>query len=171
MTRAEELRQAFDRAFAEPVAAPLEIENLLVIVVGGSSYAIRLDDIVALVTDRVVTAVPSPPPALLGIAGFRGSAVPVYDLRVLLEHSSAATPRCALITRNGLVALAFEALDGHVRAPRVDIAGAGDERSTRHVRAVVRARGTTLPILDVAGLVDGIVAQSRRANARENGGR
>ncbi len=168
MTRAEELKQAFDRAFAEPIASPIETVNLLVIVVGGSSYAIRLDDILALVTDRVVTPVPAPPPGLLGIAGFRGSAVPVYDLRVLLEHSTVGTPRCALIPRNGLVALAFDALDGHVRAPRVDIATTTDERSTRHVRAVVQTKGTTVPILDVAGVVDGIAAQARRANEREN---
>jgi chemotaxis signal transduction protein len=171
MTRAEELREAFDRAFAEPLRPRVDTENLLVIRVGAVGYAVRLDDITGLVTDRVVTPLPAAPRELIGISGFRGAAVPVYDLRILLEHASTSIPRCSLIARHRLVAFAFDALDGHLRVERADVATSSEEPRARHVYAVVRTRGMTLPILDVASLVEGIAARVGRVVEQEDGGR
>ena len=96
-------------------------EGLLVIRVGPRAYAVALDDVGGLATDRVVTALPAAPPELMGIASFRGAAVPVYDLRVILGHPSVAPPRCSLVTRDRKVALGFDALQGrpHLRGSAV----------------------------------------------------
>jgi chemotaxis signal transduction protein len=171
MTRAEELREAFDRAFADPLPTRIETESLLVVRVGVVAYAVRLHDITGLVTDRVVTPLPAAPRELMGISAFRGTAVPVYDLRILLDHASTSIPRCSLIARHRPVAFAFDALDGQLRVERADVATASEEPGVRHVHAVVRTRGTTLPILDVASLVEGIAARMGQVVEQEDGGR
>ena len=85
--RVQRLRDDFDRSFAEPaVSHDAEHVELLAIGAGGRSYAIRLSQTWGLHPDRPITALPGPLPALLGLAGFTGTAVPVYDLAALLGH-------------------------------------------------------------------------------------
>ncbi len=83
--RAAELRDAFDRVFAEAhPPAPPPSEDLLAIRIASEPYALRLTEIAGLFADRKITPVAGRVSALLGIAGFRGLIVPVYDLQVLL---------------------------------------------------------------------------------------
>ena len=83
--RLRDLRADFDRSFTEP-ARRYDIEHveLLAVRAGGRPYALRLSQTSGLFPDRQVTALPGPVAALLGIAGFGGAIVPVYDLAALL---------------------------------------------------------------------------------------
>lgn len=122
--RARELREAFDRSFAKaPPADPPQLENLLSIRVTDDPYVIRLADLAGLFADKAVTSVPGADPGFLGIAGFRGVVLPVYDLRVLLGYPAGGkAPRWLAVTNARQIALAFDALDGYLRVPRGQLA-------------------------------------------------
>jgi len=119
-----ELRHAFDFAFAAPPAPWVEhLEDLLMVGVGGSPYAIRVSAISGLFADRRITPVPGPIPELLGVAGFRGSIVAVYDLGALLGHGRSSQPRWLVLDSGSpTMGLAFDTIDGHLRTPFASIA-------------------------------------------------
>ena len=148
-TRIERLRGDFDRSFAEPARShDVEHVELLAIRAGGRPYAIRLSQTSGLHPDRPVTVLPGPLPALLGLAGFAGTAVPVYDLAALLGHPVSERPRwLVLATGRPPLGLAFHELDGHVRVDAAAIVGGDD---TGPVRGMVALPGGTRPIVDVA---------------------
>lgn len=150
--RVEQLRADFDGSFAEPVSGhEAGHVELLAVRAGGRPYAIRLSQTAGLHPDRPVTTLPGPLPALLGLAGFAGTAVPVYDLAALLGHPVAERPRWLVLAAGGPpLGLAFHDLDGHVQAPVAAIVGeaaAGDGHRT--VRGMVTLPGGARPIIDV----------------------
>jgi len=158
-TRAESLRRSFDRSFA--AAEQVEtarLEDLLTIRVGDHPYAIRLVEIAGLFTARRITPLPSPVPELLGLAGFRGVAIPVYDLRALLGHGRDGAPRwLVLMAGETRLGLAFDRLDGHLRLP--DQAIAKDDRANGGRDVAHRVAGTgdaARPILHLPSLLDAI---------------
>ncbi len=150
--RIERLRDEFDRSFAEPLRRhDVEHIELLAIRAGDRPYALSLSQTEGLHPDRPVTALPGPQPALLGLAGFAGTAVPVYDLAALLGHPIASRPRW-LVSAAGLppLALAFHDLDGHVRVPVTAIVAEQAADSQRNIlRGMVSLPGDTRPIIDV----------------------
>jgi chemotaxis signal transduction protein len=118
MQRAAEMRRAFDRAFAEPVAFDETLkENFLAIRVGAQACAIRLSEIAGLFADKKVTRVPGGHKALRGIAGFRGSMLPVYDLQILLGLGETQAPRWLVIAKAAPIALAFDVFERQLRVP------------------------------------------------------
>lgn len=161
--RAEELRRAFDGSFAE--AARLkeaQLEDFLAIGVGTDPYAVRLAEVSTLLADRPVRRLPSPIPELLGIAGFRGAIVPVYDLRAVLGYSLGNVPRWLMIAAVAPVALAFDAFHGHFRFPRQACAPeVRFEPGQQHVREVLRAAGVVRPIVHLASVVEAIKRQTQ----------
>ena len=144
------LREEFDRSFAEPLRRhDAEHAELLAVQAGGRPYALRLSQTSGLYPDRPVTALPGPLPALLGVAGFGGQIVPVYDLAALLGHPVPDRPRwLVLAAGTPVLALAFHDLDGHVRVPAATIIAEG-RQSTGCVRGMVELPGGTRPIVDV----------------------
>ncbi|MBG0562153.1 chemotaxis protein CheW [Actinoplanes aureus] len=121
--RVARLRTDFDRSFAEP-ARVLDHESveLLAIRVGDRPYALCLSQTSGVHPDRPVTALPTTLRALLGVAGFAGTIVPVYDLAALLGHPIAQRPRwLALTAGTPPLALAFHELDHHLRVPVTDV--------------------------------------------------
>jgi len=93
----------------------------------------------------------------------------VYDLRVLLGHPKAGTPRWLLVSAPPQVALAFDRFDGHLRVPRVAIASAepSDARSP-HLRETVRSEGLVRPIIGIASVLEAIETLARgRARPKE----
>src|SRR5215218_10100104 len=89
--RAAELREAFDRSFAQLATSEADVvESLLGIRIGTDPYGLRLGELSGLFADKKITRLPSPVSELLGIAGFRGAVLPVYDLGMLLGCPRAA---------------------------------------------------------------------------------
>jgi chemotaxis signal transduction protein len=164
-SRADELARAFDADFARAVAvrAP-DAEDLLAIRIAGDPYALIRGELAGLFADKPVTPLPGAVPGLLGISGFRGAVLPVYELRALLGgggSAAAGAPRWLVTAAAAPVALAFDRFDAFVRVPRAAIAvHAG--AATGHVRRAVHSEGETRPILDVASIVAAIRGHARR---------
>ena len=166
--RLEELRQSFDRAFAEELVPRRdEALSLLSIRVGRDRHAVRLSDVAALEVRCAVTPVPSDQPELLGIAGLRGAVVAVFDLAALIGASAGEAP-WLLLAKGAPVAFAFAELEGVWSAPVEDVVRAQGGRGGR-VQDVVLRQGQHLPVIDLAGLV-GDLERRLRAAPREDGG-
>ena len=168
--RIERLRRDFDRSFADPVRShdeePIE---LLAIRAGERPYAIRLAQTAGLHPDRPVTPLPGPLPALLGLAGFAGTVIPVYDLAALLGHPIADRPRwLVLAIGTPPLGLAFHALDGHVRVTAGAImAENGAEGRRDSLRGLVSLDGVARPIVDVPAARAAVHALAGHAQVTE----
>ncbi|MEV4350880.1 chemotaxis protein CheW [Actinoplanes sp. NPDC049596] len=152
VSRLAELREDFDRSFADPVRShDNEHVELLSIRAGGRPYAIRLSQTSGLHPDRPVTPLPGPQPALLGLVGFAGQVVPVYDLAAILGHPVAERPRWLVLAGGSPpLGLAFHELDGHVRVANADIVQeGGDSGAAGSIRGMVALPGGVRPIVDV----------------------
>lgn len=159
-SRLVELRQSFDRAFAEPhaegrVEARLE---LLAIRIGRDPYALRLSQIAAIEADRTITHVPSDHPELLGIAGLRGAVVAVFDLAGLLGAPRPDVLRWLVLAKGAPVALAFSAFDGQLTVP-LDALAATEASHAGRVHEVARGGGISLPVVDIPALLAGLDAR------------
>jgi chemotaxis signal transduction protein len=117
---------------------------------------VRLADVSGLFTDKRVTWLPGPTAALRGIAGLRGTILPVYDLGLLLGYPRATAPRWLLVTAVTPVGLAFDGFDGHLSVrPDEIVPEARPEAAERHVREILpgeAGRG----IIDLASVVAAI---------------
>jgi purine-binding chemotaxis protein CheW len=170
-SRAEELRRAFDGGFARPPGAGArDTEEILAIRIGADPYALRLAELAGLHAGKAITPLPGDVPGLLGIGGFRGALVPVYDLRALLGLGGlggggggaigAAAPRWLVIAAAAPVALAFDGLDAFTRVPR-DAVAVHDGAAPGHVRHAVRTPDGMRPIVDIPSMLDAIRARAR----------
>ena len=148
--RHAELRRDFDHSFTEPVRRhDTEHTELLAIRAGGRRYALRLSQTSGLYPQRPVTPLPGPLPALLGVAGFGGGIVPVYDLAAILGHPVAEHPRWLVMAAGAPpLALAFHCLDGHLRVPADSIVSE-DRPGTSSLRGMVALPGGTRSIVDL----------------------
>jgi chemotaxis signal transduction protein len=170
------LRADFDRSFADPPRREVAgHDDLLAIRAGGVRYALRLTQAAGLFPDRPVTRLPGPLAALLGVAGFRGAIVPVYELAAVLGTRSTPAgssqredvPRwLVLAAGTPLVALAFEELDGHLRVPRDGLV----EESAGHgphgcLRGIVPLPDGARPIVDVPAVRAAVQAAVGRITA------
>jgi purine-binding chemotaxis protein CheW len=152
-SRAEELRAAFDRTFAEPprtqVVEPLDF---LAITLGGDPFAIRISETGGLFSDRRITPVPTAVRELRGIAGVRGALVPVYDLGLLMGYPALGSTRWLVMAREAAVAFAFDAFDGQLRLDS-DAIIPHEAAAREHVRDVVRAPDLSRPIVSLASVI------------------
>lgn len=156
MTTAAELRRAFDGAFAEmPRAATADIEDFLIVRADEAAYAVRFKEILGLYANRGVTPLPGPVSTLLGVAAFRGSVVPVYDLCALLGRPR--SDRCrwlVLAGRRESIGFAFDEFGGQVRVTKESIAVADSATlASPYIRETVRVAGIVYPAVDVASLI------------------
>jgi chemotaxis signal transduction protein len=117
------LRREFDDGFSNaPETRDTSSQNFLGIRLGGDAFAIRVAEIAGMHKNRSVAAMPSQVPTFLGVAGFRGQIVPVYDLATLLGYADRTTPRWMILVRTGEpVALAFDVFETHFSARSGDI--------------------------------------------------
>jgi chemotaxis signal transduction protein len=157
-TRAADLRLAFDRSFAEPPRAKTEAPvDLLAIYLGAQAFALRLSEITGLFAGKAITRVPGGAAALLGIASFRGTILPVYDLQNLLGRGVAAKPRWLAVAAAAPAAFAFETFAGQLRAAPDSILRAqihGEERSC--TRDVAQLDGRAYPLIHLPAVLDAI---------------
>jgi chemotaxis signal transduction protein len=171
MPVAADLRQQFDRSFAEPPPAePLSQDDLLAVTVGGDAYAIRLPEVAGLFCDRKITPLPGSVPELIGIAGLRGTLVPVYNLRVLLGHAPGALPRWFVIAASTPVGYAFDHYEGHLRVGTAAVSSAsaqGSASPSSFVREVVRTDHGARPIIHLAAVLDHVGSRLRQRSGRK----
>lgn len=162
-TRADELRREFDRSFAVVRGAEkAPVEDLLAITLGDDPYLLRMAGISGLFADRRVTPLPGPVAELLGVAGFRGSVVPVYDLRLLLGYPGGGTPRWLVLLDGKVpVGLAFERFDGHLQLPRTAITACSQVDAARHVHQVADTADGIRPVIHLPSLLDVITRRSQ----------
>jgi len=168
--RSVELRRAFDLSFSQvPAARASELDDLLDIRVGPDRYAIHLDQVTGVYADKRVTPLPGSFPELLGIAGFRGAIVPVYDLRTLLGYAGGESQRWLILTAGqARIALAFSQFDGHTRVARTAIAEESrGEIRRNHVREVVRTANFVRPIIHLPSILDAIAIRARQGNLQK----
>jgi purine-binding chemotaxis protein CheW len=162
--RVAELRDSFDRAFAEPAtSAVAERLDLIVVQVGDERFAMRVADIAGLHADVAVTPCPGPLRELVGIVGFRGAVLPLYDLGLLLGVPGAAG-RWLVLTADNEAALSFTAFGGHLRVPP-DAVAVRQDKAARHVGEVVRSNDGSLPLIDLSSVLATI--RTRAAAARK----
>ena len=162
--RVAELRDAFDRSFAEAPSEADAREDLLHVRLGAATYSLRLTEISGVFADMIITPLPSPVPALLGLVGLRGAILPVYDLRAMLGYVVEAKPRWLAIAEGISVGLAFDGFEGHIRVAREAILpSAGGEARIGHVREVVRLDTGSRPIISVASVLEAITNRVRLA--------
>lgn len=158
----EELRREFDRSFQEkPRVDRAARQELLLIRVGQQSYGLRLEQVEGVARDKRITPLPGAPADLLGIAGFRGLLVGVYNLASWLGEEPGAGGWCALVKAPGetRVALAFDALE---RQLSVEPAQLLPSEANQHVDSVLTTGQLTLPVLSVESLVAHISQRGQR---------
>jgi purine-binding chemotaxis protein CheW len=167
--RAPELRRAFDQGFSE--ARRLETtstEDFLAIRLGAEPHAIRCSEIAGLFVDKKITRLPGQVGALLGVAGFRGVVMPVYDLRALLGYPAAETPRWLVLAAASPVAFVFDVFDAHLRLPNTEILPRRESKSSRgYVTEYAHARTGAMPILRLPSLLEAISNPAPQAAPHE----
>jgi chemotaxis signal transduction protein len=166
--RAEELRREFDRSFAEPVRTEAAREaDFLAVRIGAEACALRLSEITGLHADRKITRVPGGDAALLGIAGFRGTILPVYSLRALLGRPAADMPRWLVVAAGAPIALGFEGFQGHLRIARDAILPQQSGERRGYAREYVRAHSLVRPIIDLPAVLATIGLRTPEAAPKE----
>jgi purine-binding chemotaxis protein CheW len=126
--------------------------------VAGDAYAIRLTEIGGLYADKRVIPLPTYAPNLLGVAGFRGQVVPVYDLAALLGYASRPAARwLVLAAGRDPVAFAFERFETQLMvSPESEIVSGGRQENRAHLRGAVQMRGVVRPIVHLQSVVEEI---------------
>lgn len=166
--RVRKLRDGFDLAFAAPIAAERGARiDFLAIRVGGDPYALRLSELLGLAADKKIVPTPSGERALLGLAGFRGSVTPVFDLARLLGYPPANAPRWIVLAgERAQVGLSFETFESHLRVESSALLEkSADERPG--LRGAMRDADITRPILHSKTLLSMIEERAPEPGASE----
>jgi len=155
--QAAALKKAFDGAFAEPLRpGQARGADLLAVRLGGEPWAIPFSAIAGLHSGKQITPLPGTAPGLLGLAGFRGALLPVYDLAARIGLTPAASPRWLVLTADRRVALAFAELDGHLRAAEGDLLPHGPQGGPAFTSGFVTVGGDQRPVLHLPALLAAI---------------
>ncbi len=154
--RAASLRRDFDASFARAAQPAPAFEDFLAARIGDGAYAIALSAIAGVHRDRKITPIRSRAAHLLGVAAFRGTTAPIYDLREILGHSATSPPRWLVLAQAAsAVGFAFDALEGHLR---IEVGtGEIDRAGDRFVQGVVRAKDRAFSVLRLTAIVESIV--------------
>lgn len=124
--RAAEMRADFDAAFSRlPERSQIELTDVLALRIGDEPCVLRLSDIAELIGHPVLTPVPTPVPALIGLTSRRGSPVAAYDLGRLLGRAPVEPRWLVLAAAEPGVGLAFEHFDGY---HRISLGPAGSQQ-------------------------------------------
>jgi purine-binding chemotaxis protein CheW len=164
--RAAALRAQFARSFAEPQHLDLTPrEDFLGIRLGDAPYALRLADIAGLFAGKKITRVPGPNAALYGIASFRGSILPVYNLTTVAGFPLADPPHWLALSASAPIAWGFSGFDGHLRCTDADLAASAetqtdDPRNAGLVRTYLTADTITRPVMELKAVIESIVGPS-----------
>jgi chemotaxis signal transduction protein len=150
--RAADWRLDFNRSFAAARQTEIaQMVDLLAIRVGTEACALRLSAISGLYADKKITNVPGGTAALIGIAGFRGTILPVYSLRGLLgrARSVAEASRWLVVAADAPVAVAFEGFECHLRIAGEAVLQQEAGEPLGYAREYAHALGHFRPIIDL----------------------
>lgn len=155
--RASQLRRDFDQSFALPPPTDAATKvDMLAIRVAGKGFAIRLGEIAGLFADKKITRVPGAGASMLGIAGFRGAIVPVYDLQCLLGAPAGKTARWLVHAAAAPVAVAFEAFERQLRVPASAITPQDSQMQDGLTKDLVQVDGALRPIISLPRVLEAI---------------
>ena len=167
----EKLKRSFDQSFAEaPPAEPEHDESFLSIRVASQPYAVRLSETSGVYVDRKVVGLPSRATELLGMAGFRGTVIPVFDLGACLGYGlSVEVGRWMLLVgQNEIIGLVFQEFDGHLRTAPRDLAHQELGQATGDpIRDVVVVEGIVRPVIDLVAVVRALKRRVASAGSLE----
>jgi purine-binding chemotaxis protein CheW len=156
--RAAELREAFDRSFALPLAdAPETGQMFLILGVGAERYVMAIDTLLGIEHHRKIVPLPLRAAGLLGLAGFRGQLAPVFSLASLLGSAGGPEMPTWLAFCKGPtpVAIAFDRLEGAVRFAGAEVHAAEAKGSPpRLTKQMVRVGSNILSVIDVPSLIE-----------------
>ncbi len=167
MSRAGQLRQAFDQSFALPVAGnPPPTVDLISVRLGTDLLALRVSEINDLRADATVVPVPSPVRELMGIAGLGGTLMPVYDLPALVGYPPTSGRWLAVVAGRS-VAFAFDKFEEHFRVEPASIAPIAGHANDRHIHSIARSVDRAWPIIDLLSLVASLTHRAANATLKE----
>jgi purine-binding chemotaxis protein CheW len=154
--RAQELRDAFDRTFSEPLRMHQDSEEeMFGITLAGAKYAVRLTDASGVFANKKIVRVPSGAADLLGVAGFRGAIMPVFDLASIMGYPRSADAAWLLTAAGASIGLAFSAFDGHLRIPRASVMAVdGKAGYGRFVKNLVQDKDGTRAVIDIPVIIE-----------------
>lgn len=164
--RVVELRRAFDQTFAaRPAEASRGHVDLLALRVGGDPYVVFLRDVSGILRAPRIASVPGAPADVIGVAGVRGSVVPVFALASLLGQTVQEPPRWLLTCDiDEPLAFAVAAIDGYLQLPDSRLHTPADHAEERpHVSQVAETDAGIRPVINIAHIVAGIRARVGRA--------
>ena len=153
--------EASDRMTAQAAeAADGVAAGAVVLRLGGSRYAVDMQDVAVVAHLPQVTRVPRTPAWLLGVANWRGRVLPVLDLRPLLSTATvplASSARMVVLARDSLlVGIVAEAVPGVHAGDLVDAQPTPQTLSADAAELVpgqVVDRSGPLGVLDVAAVL------------------
>ena len=156
--RVQAWRDAFDQSFVRaPVDDAATLHDYLAIQAGGGRYALRLGEVAGLQALRILTPCPSRHPELLGLSSFRGTVLPVYDLRVLLGTGTPRQrPAWWIAARAGPLGLAFDVFERHLRLPADAIAQAGVADARLLAQEALRDGEQLRPVVSIPSILERI---------------
>lgn len=156
------LKRAFDGTFAVPVAVDPPSLDYLRITVAGLDFALSLSEISRIEAMRSLSAVRSGQPALLGVSGWHGQALPVFSLAALLGLPAPIAPPgwLAVLAHGEAMGLAFEGIGGCSRVPEGGLLPI--EGGSYPAHGVWLDEGRRRIVLDLSGVLAGL---GRRAGS------
>jgi purine-binding chemotaxis protein CheW len=155
------MRGDFDQSFAlARDTQGVTSKDLIGLELGTIAHAIRLSELAGLYAGRNVAPLPSTVAACIGIAGFRGSIIPVFDLASLLGLPRAPHARWLALAAGAPVAFSFAGVAKHMRVPREAIAAT---TSHGHVNAFADHEERVWAVVSISALIDELAGKQGRA--------
>lgn len=151
--RLNQIRSAFDDAFALPLEADTE-EHLQVLIFGiaGRRFGFRMAGLSAIQKLPAITPLPGQKPPLMGIVAVSGELIGVFDLAALLGSEERGPSRgwIALLDHGkGRIALFFEMLIGTRRVKAGDFIDVGSSCATELASSAIQDEVGVIPVIDL----------------------
>ena len=152
-----ELRQQFDRSFAQPRSpAAATTENLLIVRAGARELALRASEIIAVGRCPAFTPLPGRAAALLGVGAAHGKLLGIHSLAALIGEALDSSVARWIVICDGAVALTFDELEGFAQVPASASHRSGEGASASEL---VEVRGSRRELINLAHHLDRIRAR------------
>jgi hypothetical protein len=140
------MRSEFDDSFSREASTRDESSiNFVLLLCGGTKYAVALSEVSLLQGNVKVARVPNAKGSLLGICGVRGELLAVFDLAKCLRRETQLGAHAWIFRARGTsAAFAFERCDGLVE---------GTARVTTGGVTLAAVKGELLPLLAIEALI------------------